>query len=93
MTNFEDFFSCLTRVLDNLPDDQDIMKDLIQMIFHLKTMKNKKEERPVKVPWKYFPIWKYPHLIASLTSGLNEASNSPPAENKLHRNFLNLIYT
>ena len=81
--------------MDNLPDDRDIIKDLIQMIFQLNTMKNKKEDRPVKVPWKYFPIWKYPHLIASLTSGLNDASNSPssPAENKLHKNFLNLIYT
>merc|ERR1719492_725397 len=71
------------RVMDNLSDDRDIIKDLIQMIFQLNTMKNKKQERPVKVPWKYFPIWKYPHLIASLTSGLNDASNSPssPAEN------------
>ena len=60
---------------------------------YLRCMKKKKEERPVKVPWKYFPIWKYQHLISSLTSaGLKDASSNPPAQNKLHKNFLNLIY-
>ena len=63
------------------------------MHHYFRSMKKKKEERPVKVPWKYFPIWKYQHLISSLTSaGLKDASSNPPAQNKLHKNFLNLIY-
>ena len=56
-------------------------------------MKKKEEETIVKVPWKYFPIWKYAHLLSPLKSGLKDANNPPPAENKLHKNFLNLIYT
>ena len=88
---FSKIFFCLNSILDNLPDED--LRNLIEMHHYLRSMKKKNEETPVKVPWKYFPIWKYQHLISSLTSaGLKDASSNPPAQNKLHKNFLNLIY-